>query len=162
MSIATPVASTAPMPTYINVALIPLIFLSTLPDPGSMLLPNRVLNPTSHRIATSDTGAPCIQGWLRGALRNSLLSILRHRYRPQLLHHVLIVAFALLILGHTAVSQRDRLRGQALVEESLALIHQQGNAWGSPGHSSFPGVERFSRVMLTLEQAVDEAISKGS
>ena len=52
VSIATPVASTAPMPTYINVALIPLIFLSTLPDPGSRLLPRRVLNRTSDRIAT--------------------------------------------------------------------------------------------------------------
>jgi hypothetical protein len=90
------------------------------------------------------------------------LSILRHRYRPQLLHNVLIVAFALLVLGRTALSQGDRLRGQALVEESLALIHQQGNAWGSPGHSSSSGMERFSRVISTLEQAVDEAMSKGS
>jgi hypothetical protein len=39
------------MPTYINVAFIPLVFLSTLPDPGSRLLP-RALNPTSDRIAT--------------------------------------------------------------------------------------------------------------
>ena len=90
------------------------------------------------------------------------MSILRHRYRPQLLHNVLIVAFALLVLGRTALSQGDRLRGQALVEESFALFRQQGNARRLAGHSSFSGMECFSRVDITLEQAVDEAISKGS
>nr|MDQ5827949.1 hypothetical protein [Chloroflexota bacterium] len=39
-------------------------------------------------------------------------------------------AFALLVLGRTAVSQGDRGRGKALVEESLALFRQQGNMWG--------------------------------
>jgi hypothetical protein len=50
--IATPVASTAPMPTYINVAFIPLIYLSTLPDPGSRFLPKSILNTASDRIAS--------------------------------------------------------------------------------------------------------------
>jgi hypothetical protein len=39
-------------------------------------------------------------------------------------------AFALLVLGHTAVSRGKRRRGEALVEESLELFRQQGNMWG--------------------------------
>jgi hypothetical protein len=34
------------------------------------------------------------------------------------------------VLGRIAVSQGDRKRGAALVEESLASFRQQGNEWG--------------------------------
>src|SRR5215210_6073188 len=49
---ATTVASMAPIPTYINVELIPLILLPTLPDPGSVHPSRSVLNPTSERRAS--------------------------------------------------------------------------------------------------------------
>jgi len=58
-------------------------------------------------------------------------------------------AFALLVLGRTAVSQGNRARGKLLSRRALRCSASRETRGVSPGHLSSSGMERFSSVMLT-------------
>jgi len=67
-------------------------------------------------------------------------------------------AFALLVLGCTAVSQGDLLRGTTLVEESLVSFRQQGDTWRIARAFIVLGDGRSSRARSTAGQTTSRRL----